>query len=179
MSLLGPPTQELPQRSVTSPVDTQGPERQLEQILSWLPGLMSIHDEEPKLQPGAELLDALEAVAVWLLEQNRPRDAVRMFETALHLYPHENRLKKCMAVVLTAAGDHANALLSWQKVCELSPHDAENQIMLAQALYVSGDIPAAKESFRHWFATWLGLEDLPAGLKTSAMQWDRWLQSLG
>jgi predicted Zn-dependent protease len=176
MSLLGPPTAE----SSSKPWVCELPEPRhahLEAILQWLPQLMADHGDEQKLQAGLEVVDALEAVAVWLLEQDRPEDALQVFKTAWHLHPHENRFKKGMAAAFTRAGDHQSAWVSWKALCDMSPNDAENQLMLAQALYCSGRRDAGRDAFNRWFATWLDLEDLPAGLKVSAMQWFRWLQS--
>jgi predicted Zn-dependent protease len=175
MSLLGPPTFE----TSTGPRVADLPKathQDLEAILLWLPQLMADHGDEQKLQAGLEVVDALEAVAVWLLEQDQPNEAIRVFQTALHLHPHENRLKKGLAVAFTSAGDHESALVSWTELCDMAPNDAENQLMLAQALYCSGRTDLGRESFSRWFAAWLDLEDLPAGLKGSAMQWYRWLQ---
>jgi predicted Zn-dependent protease len=111
------------------------------------------------------------------MEQGRPSDAVKVIETATHLNPSENRLQKCLAVALTAAGEHRRALSSWQRLCEQTPHDAENQLMLAQALHLSGDTSAARASFHHWFSTWNDVNQWPMGLKEPALQWYRWLNS--
>jgi predicted Zn-dependent protease len=177
MSLFGPNTKDfMPKTKVTSN-DRVDPHSHLAEIFVWCSELMTETELAQKALQVSELLNALEAVAVWLMEQGRPSDAVKVIETATHLNPSENRLQKCLAVALTAAGEHRRALSSWQRLCEQTPHDAENQLMLAQALHLSGDTSAARASFHHWFSTWNDVNQWPMGLKEPALQWYRWLNS--
>ena len=175
MSLFGPNTSEFNPKTKVTQHDRVAPHSHLDEILAWCSELMRETELGQKTLQLSELLNALEAVAVWLLEQGRPSDAVKVIETATHLSPSEKRLQKCLAVALTASGEHSRALSSWQRLCELTPHDAENQLMLAQALHMSGDTSAARTSFYHWFSTWSDSDQWPIGLKEPAMQWYRWL----
>lgn len=177
MSLPGPPMSGPPLHESIAPLSLPHPlELRLAEVLSCLPVLKAFSESKEPFSAVAELMDAIEGLAVWLMEERRPHDAVRAFEVATRLQPQDNRLRKSLAVALTAAGAHQEALVAWQKICDRFPHDAENQLMLAQALYLSGDVSAGCQAFQDWLSRWSDSENLPQGLLLSARQWHLWLK---
>jgi tetratricopeptide (TPR) repeat protein len=164
-----------PLQAASGPVRQADTEALIAQMLAWLTELAVQGGEAAAQDWGQETMDALRALAVWLLEQNRPQEAAVVFQAALRCQPDDVRLLKGLALAMSARGDWLAAHRLWLRLSELTPHDVEHRFLLAQSLWRTADRQGCVERLQ---ALWLAgpeTQAQPAQVKAWLEQWQAWL----
>ena len=79
---------------------------------------------------------------------NQPRDAMRAAQTALQCKPSDPLALDTIGVVMTRAGEYAEAVDPFKKAVALDPHNAAYRYNLGAALQFIGNFDAARAEYR-------------------------------